>query len=93
MELARISGLESLGGQDIRNAASLYGFTSFEAGIFSSCVNTLAAIYDKPQSPEGIALHSLLKFLESRWKLKEYADKHELACNDIDRSSGDFYYY
>lgn len=56
-------------------------------------MNTLAAIYDKPQSPEGIALHSLLKFLESRWKLKEYADKHELACNDIDRSSGDFYYY
>lgn len=72
MELARIAGFDHVGGRDMRNAASLYAFTSFEASIFDDCVAALSAYFDDPLSPEGIALTSHLKYWETRWNLAWY---------------------
>ncbi|KJA23422.1 hypothetical protein HYPSUDRAFT_201439 [Hypholoma sublateritium FD-334 SS-4] len=91
IELARVAGFEHMGGQDIRNVDSLYSFTSFEASIFEATVNALRRIYDRPKSPEGIALHARLRFLESHWKLNQYAAKHRQAYDTFNRGSDEYY--
>ena len=91
VELARILGIVHVGGQDIRPAGSLYWFTTFEADIFTVCVQVLKAIYDKPNSPGGQALNGVLRLLESEWKFEWHYNKHEQALNSVKNNKSDFY--
>ena len=75
----------------MRNVHSLYSFTTFEASIFKATVMALQRIYDRPASPEGIALHSRLRYLESHWKLGRYAARHNQAYGTFNRGSDEYY--
>lgn len=91
VELARISGIEHEGGQDIRPAPSLYWFTTFEASIFTVCVQVLKAIYDSPTSIEGQALHGVLQHFDMQWKFDWYYRQHEQATSDVKHNASEFY--
>lgn len=81
MELMRISGLEHLGGEDLRHAESLYCLSTFESSVMDACVAALRLIYDSPLSAEGMELDAFLKYLEKDWDLGQHFARHQQALD------------